>query len=260
MGLNGVALSMMLVMAALTHAHANGGNETKPDFYTATSIEVSEVSRDALNMEVSKVVSQKNFQQNPYSDSYDDYSQYPGLPSYGGQLDPLDKAGKVIKYARDIVALGEDFYRLVIKGKPSVATKYAPISVVPKIDGQPADPLETENWQIPRKVTYDITFKNPYGITVIKFRYSVIWSWGGSYNGTGRYITGAQVIPESAFALYGYDFTATMKLGGIQNNATRNNPLAGATLMIEYTYKTIVKAANYTDSFFVLGDGTYKKL
>lgn len=193
------------------------------------------------------------------ADFLDSFSQTNQNPSKLQQPSALDQAGRIIGVARDLVALGEDIYRLVVKGKPTNTTRYAPISVVPKIGNEPVDLLETENWSMPIKRTYEVAWKNTYGVEVVSFRYSVFYSYNGSYDGRGKYLTSVQVIPEQVKTLWGYDFTATMKLGGIQNNGTRQNPIAGATVLIEYTISTIVKAENNVDTFFVTGNGGFKR-
>lgn len=175
------------------------------------------------------------------------------------QVNPVDNAGKVIQVARDLVALGEDIYRLVVKGKPTNTTKYAPISVIPKVNNQPVDLMETENWKMPVKRSFKASWKNLYGVEVVGLTYSVFYSYGGSYDGRGRYLTAVQIIPEQVSTLWGYDFTATMKLGGIQNNGTRANPVAAATILLEYTVSTILKAENRVDTFHVTGAGSFKK-
>lgn len=192
------------------------------------------------------------------SDYYNELNAPSSTPAIE-QANPIDQAGKVIKVARDLVALGEDIYRLVVKGKPSNTTVYAPISVIPKVNNEAVDLLETENWSMPVKRSYAASWKNAYGVEVVYFRYSVLFSYNGSYDGRGKYLTSVQVIPEQVTTLWGYDFTATMKLGGIQNNGTRLNPIAGATVLIEYTVSTILKAENKVDTFFVAGNGSYKK-
>lgn len=175
------------------------------------------------------------------------------------QVNPLDQAGKVITMGKDLVALGESVYQLVIKGKPTNTTKYAPISVIPKVGTEPVDIFETENWKMPVKKTFEVTYTNIYGIKVIKFRYSVIFSYGGTYNGKGAYLTAAQVIPEYADTMFGFDFTATMKLGGIQNQGKRDNPIAGATLLMEYSAQSVMKVITRVDTFFITGRGGFKK-
>lgn len=235
-----VSLSTLSAYATDLAADAN--------YLTVDKMTVNLVKKDVLGVELREKIYQRS------------YTELPQMPDQDGKPSVTDEAGKIIGVARDLVALGEDVYNLVIKGKPNIATDYAPISVVPKVNGQPADILETENWQIPKSVTYELVYENLYGMDVVTFRYSVIYSYGGSYNRKGKYLTAVQVIPEQVSVLFGYDFSAKMKLGGIANHGTRDNPLAGATLLLEHEIKTIVKANLETSAFQVIGNGGFKKI
>lgn len=236
-------LKLILLAATLTGTTAYGYT-TNDNYFQIAEKEVRLVEVDVLNAETYEIL---NYQQ---------YAQNDGTT----QVDPVEKVGRVIGITRDLVALGEDVYRLVIKGKPSNTTTYAPISVVPRINGQDAYALDIAYSKEPVKRTYEVVYKNVYGMSVVKFRYSVMYSYGGSYEGKGAYLLGVQVTPDSVSTLFGYDFTATMKLGGIQNIGSREDPIAGATVLIEYTVSTIVKANNEVDSYFIAGNGRFKPL
>lgn len=210
---------------------------------TISHVEVTEVASATLTKEGQQI-----------------YGDQAGVPLKLDQaIDPVERAGRIIAIGKDLVALGESVYQLVQHGKPSNTTKYEPISVVPKVNGAPADVFDTENWRLPVKRTFVAKFVNPYRMNVIVFRYSVIYSYGGSYNGKGSYLTSTQIVPEYVSTMFGFDFTATMKLGGIQNQGSKENPVAGATLLMEYTAKSVVKAISVVDTFYVNGRGAFKK-
>lgn len=221
--------------------------ENEAGFFTVTKSTVREVTAEALDNEQSSLIIEKS------KVNFDTFGKF-------YQVDPLDKVGQVIGVARDLVALGEDIYRLVIKGKPTATSSYAPISIIPKVNGAPVELFDTENWRFPVKKTYERSWENLYGITVAYFRYSVIYSYGGRYNGKGAYITSLQVVPEAVNTLFGFDFTANMKLGGFQNQGTKANPMAGATILMDYTVGSVLDTRAYVDSFFIQGDGFFKKL
>lgn len=232
-------LNKTLVLSLLALSFSAWGapkyDETK--FYEIASVQVSEVSRDViLDQDVQRTVNEKYF---------------------GARL---ESAGKVIAVARDLVALGESIYTLVAKGKPNVTTASAPISVLPKVGGHAVDILDTEAWAMPTKRTFAVSFKNLYNIEVVSFRYSVIYSYKGSYNGKGAYITAAQIQPDYVNVLIGFDFAATMKLTGIVNQGSRENPIAGATMVMHYTVSNILNSRTQVDTFFVNGRGGFKKL
>lgn len=247
MGLN--KLGILFVIAALGVSSASAEDI---DYLTVSSVKVSKISKDVLNQEISQAIQEKHLIHTPLLD-------LPGMPNKSGQVD-TENAGKIIGLGRELVALGEDIYRLVQKGKPVNKTSYAPISVVPKTANGYVDILDTEGWRMPTKATYQVTYTNLYGMDVVKFRYSVIFSYGGSYMGKGAYITAAQIVPESIETLFGYTFTASMKLGGIQNHGTKENPVAGAILAMEHTVETVIKASLETSSFHITGRGGFKQL
>ncbi len=173
---------------------------------------------------------------------------------------PLANIGTVIALGRDLVALGEALYELVLKGKPSVKTEYAPISVLPRVSGQPVDIFDTEGWSSPEKRTYEVKYENLYGVTIVDFKFSVLFSHGGTYNGTGAYLTSVQVVPEYVKVLWGWALDASMRLGGIQNQGTRENPVAGATIILQYTTSSLFENLQRTTSFFITGKGEIKML
>ncbi len=242
-------IGTVLLVGSLFGASAWAGDDL--NYLTVGSVELKKISTDVLNQEVSETVMHKNFNHQ--------VEDLPGLPDKAGQLN-VDNAGKVIGLARELVALGEDIYRLVQKGKPVNKTSYAPISVIPRQGNGYVDVMDTEGWKSPSGATYQIIYKNLYGMEVVKFRYSVIFSYGGSYQGKGAYITAAQIVPVSIETLFGYTFTATMKLNGIQNHGTSANPVAGAILAMEYTVETVIKASLETDSYHITGRGGFTQL
>lgn len=206
------------------------------DFYTVDTVEVQEITIDDFNQEVVNTISVEKM--NP---------------------DPIGQAGRVIQVARDLVALGEEVYTLVNKGRPNVTTDYAPISVVPKIGGKAVDVMDTENWRLPRHKAYKIIYKNLLNISVIEFKFKVVWAFGGQYEGKGAYISSAQIIP-AAHVLWGFDFSAKMRLGGIQNAGTRKNPVAVATLLLEYTAHNMLNSSTNVETFVITGSGGFRKL
>jgi hypothetical protein len=244
MGLNfkaGALTGLMILGAGSVSAKTLSLQEK---YLTTKKIQVFEIKTDVLNQETKELVSESSAE----------------LLNDTGQVDQFEKVGKVIATARDLVALGEDIYNLVIKGKPSNTTSYAPISIIPKANGVMVDILDVEGFSMPQTRTYEIKYENLFGMETVVFRYTVMFSYNGSYYGKGAYITGAQIIPVTASTMFGYDFRATMKLGGIQNTATKENPVAGAILLLEYEVKTVLKADLSVDSFYITGKGAFKAL
>lgn len=234
-------------------AYDEAALEMNEEYLTITSMNVSRVSKDVLNQEVLEHVSTKQLVGNR------DVNQLPGMPNKMGMVS-LTNVGQVLAVAQGVVALGESVYSLVQKGKPSNKTTYAPISVLPRNGNELVDIFETEEWKAPKRYTYQITYTNGFNMDVVKFRYSVIYAYGGKYNGAGAYLTAAQIIPESVTTLFGFDFSATLKLGGVMNHGKKADPLAGAILTLQYTVETVLQASVETLNYHITGNGGFKKL
>ena len=51
-----------------------------------------------------------------------------------------------------------------------------------------------------------------------------------------------------------------MKLNGITNHGTKENPVAGAIMAMEYTVETVLQASLQNDSYHITGRGAFKQL
>ncbi len=189
-----------------------------------------------------------------------------GIGVGGGGLGPTDtfgtrmnQVGMVIATAKDIVALGEAIYTLVQKGKPSNTTEFAPVSIVPKdpISKEIVDPFDMEYCSFPVEKKYRTQMKTA-GSVVVDFEYMVVYSYGCSYNGAGKFIQSAMVQPVRVKSTYGWDFNASMKLSGIMNHGTKAEPNVGAMLTIKYSMNSWRTAFEKNDTIHITGDGQLK--
>lgn len=203
-----------------------------------------------------------------------------GFTGIGGGTDPnqpwpttvndrIDQAGRVISTARDVVALGEAIYDLVNKGKPSNVTEYAPISVVPRDPNVPRDPsqplvyldpFELEGFSMPVEKNFMAKVKDFKGKEAVQFTYKVVYSYGGSYNGKGKYLTNVMIVPGSIKTGYGWEFNASMKPAMIMNHGTKDDPIAGVMLTIKYQMNGMRTAHERNDTIHITGAGQLKNL
>jgi hypothetical protein len=172
----------------------------------------------------------------------------------------VETSGKVIQLARDMVALGEAIYELVKKGRPTNITEYAPISVVPRdpISKEYAEPFELEGFSMPVERNFVAKVKNGMGKEVVNFSYKVMYSYGGSFNGSGKYLTNVIIVPGEVRTTFGWDFNATMKLSGIMNHGTKAEPVAGIMVTMKYQMNSWSTAFERNDTIHITGAGEVK--
>jgi hypothetical protein len=190
----------------------------------------------------------------------------PTAPTFN---DRLQQFGGVIQSAKDVVALGEAVYALVEKGRPKVTTEYAPISILPRDPSNSAtdpalkyavDPFDMEGFSFPVEKMISAKIKSPTGGTAVEFNYKVIYSYGGSYNGVGKYLTGINIIPASVKVGHGWTLNSSMKLTGMMNHGTRANPIVGAMITVKYTMTSTTQAFERNDTIYISGDGSMKAM
>jgi hypothetical protein len=184
-----------------------------------------------------------------------------GLPDAEGRFASKASAGEVIAIANQVVALGERIYELVKKGKPVLTTDSTPISVMPKNeDGSAVDIMQTEGWSIPTTRKVKMAYKNTYGMQVVTFDYTIVFAHSGQFNGSGAYITGAQIVPTQAKVSWGFNFDASMKLASLQNHGTVANPVAGVVLSLGYKVSSLMSAIESHDQYHLTGRGQFTEL
>lgn len=166
--------------------------------------------------------------------------------------------GEIIAMGRELVALGEDIYRLVEKGRPSTKNVYAPINVLPKDPRTRTyvDPMDLEQTSRPIKEKYVMIGRNVFGGEVLRFEFMVIFQTGRY--GKGRYIQNAVIVPTKVRALYSNSLDSEMKLVGISNSGSKASPIAGAILMVTYKASSMIATIEGSHVFDLQANGTIR--
>ena len=180
-------------------------------------------------------------------------------PQYLG----FDKTlGEVIMVVDKLIALGKKIWPIIEAGKPVLNVDMgAPISVLPRAeDGDAIAFYNMDSWNMPKAKTYKVEYTNGFGMNVISFDYTVNFQYGGKYQGVGSYITGLNVQASNTTVSWGFNFSATSQLISIVNHGSLEDPVAGATIRIDYTAKSILRQISTSESFHVNGNGRIKAL
>lgn len=223
--------------------------------FLVSGLQASTVTSDLGSLEISEVSVNKFMEPGPTPS-----------PTFN---DRVQQTGSVIQVAKDVVALGEAIYTLVERGRPKVTTEYAPISIVPRDPANPAtepgmrnavDPFDMEGFSFPVEKMITAKVKSPIGKPAVTFKYKVIYSYGGSYEGKGKYLIGINIIPAVVEVGHGWTFDSSMKLTGMMNHGTRENPVAGAMITIKYKMSSMRQSFERNDTIYISGDGSMKAM
>ena len=168
-------------------------------------------------------------------------------------LDPIGNTLDQVDLIVDkVINIGQKIWNVVEKGRP--VANYANS----KATALPANATrwdQLESWQAPKSKVISVVYKNVYGFEVIRFTYRIVLLYGGSVNGVGKYIGYASVEPLEMITAYMYTFNAKATVDAVYNMGTRQNPLAGMILNINWTVETVLKKSMVTHTYNLDGLG-----
>lgn len=168
--------------------------------------------------------------------------------------DPIDELDVILD---KIIAIGDKIWKIIEKNKPVVNQKYQAVSLVP----EGATKWEQlERWSMPKTKVYHMVYKNGFGGTVVEFKYRIAFSYGGSVNGKGAYLSRIEIEPALLNVAWGYTFTANGEVVNPMNAGTKKAPIAAAELRMNWRVNTVLKHSEESTRFYVRGDGLFQDL
>ncbi|MBT7608653.1 MAG: hypothetical protein HN576_02785 [Bacteriovoracaceae bacterium] len=168
--------------------------------------------------------------------------------------------GQIIMIVDKLLAVGKKIWAIIEAGRPVYTNNFmSGISVLPKTDDPDFTFTQMENWKAPKAITYRVTYKNGFGMNVIEFDYTTMFQYAGTYDGKGAYLTGVTVKASNVSVSWGFSFDANTKLMNIANRGSSSNPLAGATLQIDYTASSVLRTISTSEAFHLTGKGNISK-
>ena len=161
----------------------------------------------------------------------------------------LDSAELIVD---KVINIGQKIWNVVEKGKPVANYSSASANALPE---NATRWNQLENWNNPKSKVFSVVYKNAYGIEVIRFTYRIMLLYGGSAGGVGKYIGYANVEPLEMTTAYMYTFNAKAEVKAVYNMGTKQNPLAGMILNINWTVETVLKKSTMTYTYTLDGLG-----
>lgn len=151
------------------------------------------------------------------------------------------------------VTLGTKIWDVIKNNQPVVTVQTQTVSVLPLAF---SDWRLMETWKGPMAKSYTISAKNLYGKTVISHTYTVAFYHGGSSEGRGQFLANATILPTDVDVSWGFTLNSNVKVGEPLNTGTKQDPVPGVDLGLEWSMSSVLKKTQGVDQFFVRGDGT----
>lgn len=178
-----------------------------------------------------------------------------------GNQSPLNTKNKISAnpldqldiYLDQIINIGKKIWSIVEAGKPSVNVKLDTANALPRGVSCWTD---MAGWSAPQSKVYAIQYVNHLEIPVVDFTYRVLYTPNGNANGVGQYITNAGFVPALVSVAWGFSFDASADVPSVFNHGTKEAPIAGMQMNINWKMNSVVVNEQITRSYFVTGDNT----
>lgn len=213
---------------------------TKPDDFFLTpeyyQIRRIEVTSDNERFEVS-------LDGQPANTFESDTPSYRHYISSSKEIDP-----------EQIINILKNFFDLIKEGKPVINTNIDQAAALP---AGIAYPSQLTGWREQHSSQYIIRFENIVGMDLVYVVMRVHFYYNGSYQGIGKYITGATVSIDDGYVFWGWSVDASVKVPdySIVNIGSSANPIAGMKMFVNWKASSSVQVYTGTFTFVLDGEG-----
>ncbi len=145
------------------------------------------------------------------------------------------------------VVLGQKAWTIVTANKPNATVQQQRLAVLPAAN---LDWMQLANWQGPASKTFKVDFPSA-GASVT---YTIVFNYGGSFQGQGAFITNLNVIPTALSVGYGKQLTIEV-IAGNPINYGAENPIAGIELQMKWKLDTPFSHQEGVHAYAVKGNG-----
>lgn len=216
-------------------------------FAAAPKKQLSQQTKNALtikSVEVTDLTEQYQMYENLFESSTDDAIL--NTNPYGRALNVADVV------VDKVINIGQKVWNVVEKGRPIQNYSRMTGSALPQ---RALSWTQLQNWSRPTSRVYSVSYKNLYGMEVVKLVYRVIMVYGGDVGGVGRYIGYTTVEPVSVYTAYMFTFNAKVSVQSVYNMGSSHNPVAGMLLNISWTVETVLQKSSESRTYALDGNG-----
>jgi hypothetical protein len=117
-----------------------------------------------------------------------------------------------------------------------------------------------QEWKTPNSKLFHINYTNFYGMNVVDFTFRLVYTYGGTVNGKGLYLTQIGVLPAELLVRSGYTFNVQASVPSITNAGTLEAPMAAAEVLVNWSLDNYAKHIEGSQSYYVRGDGYFENI
>lgn len=157
-----------------------------------------------------------------------------------------------------VINLALRVWEIIQQGKPSFTATTNNANALPE---GARSAWDLQGWaKTPKVAVYKIRFLNSFNAEVGHFAFRLIFTYGGSVMGKGRYLSSVKIVPYTVNVPWGCKLDAKVDVMNTVAIGDPRNPTAQMELMISHELSSWVRTLSGSQSFIVKGDGSYQEL
>jgi hypothetical protein len=150
------------------------------------------------------------------------------------------------------ITLGEKIFDLIKANEPVANVSTKTVSVLPIAQQNWS---QMEYWQGPARRSFEMDFKNGYGMVVARHAYTISFNYGGKLNGAGHYIANATVVPTDVEVGWGFTLNSSVEISDAVNVNSSADPIPSLTIQVHWAVSSFASRSQSTAMFDIRGDG-----
>jgi hypothetical protein len=151
-----------------------------------------------------------------------------------------------------LVNIGKSVWNVIQAGRPKVNLDTDVASAVPQGISSWA---ELDSWKDPVAKLYRTQLLSVNQKSLGDVYYRLVFTYGGGYRGAGKYLTNVTIMPAQLSVPYLREFYAQTKVTELINHGTKDNPIAGMSLVLSWGIESVFNKTIQSISLHVRGDG-----
>jgi hypothetical protein len=169
-----------------------------------------------------------------------------GAADLSSVLDPITQ----------IINVGKQVWAVIVSSKPVVNAQTSDVAnAVPAANWQ-----QLSGWSAPQTRAFDLPFKNGFGMTLVDFKYNVIYTYGGNLNNAGHYLSGVTLASTALKVDMGMRFDADVKVINVTNVGTTADPVSAMQIQLHWVVESISSHKEGTENYYIRGDGQFSQI
>jgi hypothetical protein len=149
-------------------------------------------------------------------------------------------------------------WRVIESNRPIITTDFPKFANAIPREAKGAD--ELTGWRQPVLVPVHLHATNGLKIRVLNVSYGIHFSYGGMFNGRGKYLANVTVVPQGIWAAPGFQISVSARVLAVLNYGSKKHPIAAIQLLVTEKVSSMVSDKVTTRSFIIKGDGGFDEI